>query len=127
MSASIRFSILQNNKNYMIKTVSATGSGIQCLLTSKSGPRIPEQFFPDPGSRIQPIFSESLVENFFELLKVWWHVATLLIYFYINREVIPYLYILPYSPCCTASQCATFCATPHPILSHTGIFKSGPG
>jgi hypothetical protein len=31
--------------------------------------------------------------NFF--LKVWWHAATLLIYFfYINRAVIQYLYIL---------------------------------
>ncbi len=27
-------------------------------------------------------------------LKVWWHAATLLIYFYINRAVIQYLYIL---------------------------------
>jgi hypothetical protein len=44
------------------------------------------------------------VKNLFTIVKikiqyklskvVWWHAATLLIYFYINRAVIQYLYIL---------------------------------
>jgi hypothetical protein len=91
---------------------------------------------------------------FFILIKVWWHAATLFIYFYINRADNTYVHVqhiftsrrvplllpslLPlggWSPlgcraeirtraCRTASRCATTCATPHPMIM---IYANGLG
>jgi hypothetical protein len=85
-----------------------------------------------------------LKASLFTFIKIWWHAATLLIYFYIYRAVIHNLYIIlveihscyPHCirsvegllqgcragirtrACRTASRCATIWATPHPKEPH---------